>query len=168
MALAILHGPDAARRLLLYAPGATGTGRVFGRRVLGDKLANGSRQRHQPSTSKTTTDSPFSTETIDEIPHQFQRRDVLFRAKLRSGETQVIRYQLRPVKRGEYHFGAVNVFAASPLGLVRRRFRYGQDQMVPVYPSFLQMRQYELLAIHNRLTRSGREAHPAGGPQPGV
>jgi uncharacterized protein (DUF58 family) len=38
---------------------------------------------------------------------------------------------------------------------VRRRFRFDQNRTIPVYPSFLQMRQYELLAIHNRLTEVG-------------
>ncbi|MEJ7660631.1 MAG: DUF58 domain-containing protein [Hymenobacter sp.] len=78
-----------------------------------------------------------------------------FETSIAPGETQVITYQLRPTKRGEYEFGALNVYAASPLGLVRRRFRFDQSRVVPVYPSFLQMRQYELLAIHNRLTEVG-------------
>lgn len=153
-ALAVLTALTLLDGLLLYAPGATGAGRVFGRRVLGDKLANGS-DNEVAIYLENHYRFPVSTETIDEIPHQFQRRDVLFRVKLPPGETQVIRYQLRPVRRGEYHFGAVNVFVASPVGLVRRRFRYGQDQVVPVYPSFLQMRQYELLALSNRLSEVG-------------
>ncbi|MBW3130724.1 DUF58 domain-containing protein [Hymenobacter profundi] len=140
--------------LLLYAPGANGGGQVFGRRVLGEKLANGS-DNDIAIYLENRYRFAVHTKTIDEIPHQFQRRDVLFRAALKAGETRVIHYQLRPTKRGEYSFGAVNVFVASPLGLVRRRFRYGQEQMVPVYPSFLQMRQYELLAISNRLTEVG-------------
>ena len=141
--------------LLLYAPGAGGTGgQVFGRRVMGEKLANGS-DNEIAIYLENRYRFAVQTETIDEIPPQFQRRDVLFRTALPSGETRVIRYQLRPVKRGEYQFGALNVFVASPLGLVRRRFRYGQDQLVPVYPSFLQMRQYELLALSNRLSEVG-------------
>ena len=141
--------------LLLYAPGAGGAGgQVFGRRVLGEKLANGS-DNDVAIYLENRYRFAVHTETIDEIPAQFQRRDVLFRAGLAPGETRVIRYQLRPTKRGEYAFGALNVFVASPLGLVRRRFRYGQDQVVPVYPSFLQMRQYELLAHSNRLTEVG-------------
>lgn len=92
---------------------------------------------------------------IDEIPVQFQKRDVLFFSSLEGGEKQVIRYELRPVKRGEYQFGAVNVYATSPLGLLRRRYRFSQDRTVAVYPSFLQMRQYELMAISNRLTDLG-------------
>ncbi|GAB3576306.1 DUF58 domain-containing protein [Hymenobacter daeguensis] len=149
--LAVLVLLDA---LLLYAPVKGQAAPVFGRRVLGDKLANGSDNDVQIYLENRYRFA-IDTETIDEIPHQFQRRDVLFKASIQPGETQVIRYQLRPVKRGEYEFGALNIYAASPLGLVRRRFRYDQNKVVPVYPSFLQMRQYELLAIHNRLTEVG-------------
>jgi uncharacterized protein (DUF58 family) len=140
--------------LLLYAPAKNKAAPVFARRVMGDKLANGSQNDIQIYLESNYR-FPIQTETIDEIPHQFQRRDVLFQTSIKPGETQIINYQLRPTKRGEYHFGALNVYVASPLGLVRRRFRYDQDRTVPVYPSFLQMRQYELLAIHNRLTEVG-------------
>jgi uncharacterized protein (DUF58 family) len=140
--------------LLLYAPAKGQAAPVFGRRVLGEKLANGS-DNDVRIYLENRYRFPIQTETIDEIPHQFQRRDVLFKTAIRPGETQIIDYQLRPTKRGEYEFGALNIYAASPLGLVRRRFRYAQGKVVPVYPSFLQMRQYELLAIHNRLTEVG-------------
>jgi uncharacterized protein (DUF58 family) len=92
---------------------------------------------------------------IDEIPHQFQRRDLNFYLAIPPGESRVIKYLLRPVKRGEYSFGAVNVFVSSPLGFVSRRFRFSSDKIVPVYPSYIQMRKYELLAISNRLTETG-------------
>ena len=140
--------------LLLYAPGQGGGQPVVGRRVLGDKLSNG-----DDNEVRLYLESRYRfglrVEVIDEIPHQFQRRDVLFKTSIEPGQTQIITYQLRPTKRGEYEFGALNVYAASPLGLVRRRFRFDQNRTVPVYPSFLQMRQYELLAIHNRLTEVG-------------
>jgi uncharacterized protein (DUF58 family) len=140
--------------LLLYAPGQGGGQPVFGRRVLGDKLSNGDDNEVRLYLENRYRFG-IQAEVIDEIPHQFQRRDVLFEARIAPGQTGIITYQLRPTKRGEYEFGAVNVYAASPLGLVRRRFRFDQNRTVPVYPSFLQMRQYELLAIHNRLTEVG-------------
>jgi uncharacterized protein (DUF58 family) len=147
----LLAGLDV---LLLYGPGQGGGQPVVGRRVLGDKLSNG-----DDNEVKLYLESRYRfglrVEVIDEIPHQFQRRDVLFKASIQPGQTQIITYQLRPTKRGEYEFGALNVYVASPLGLVRRRFRFDQNRTVPVYPSFLQMRQYELLAIHNRLTEMG-------------
>ncbi|GAA4375121.1 DUF58 domain-containing protein [Hymenobacter koreensis] len=150
VALALLDG------VLLYAPGTGGSrGGVTARRELGDKLANGS-----DNNVRIWLDNqyrfPVGTQTIDELPAQFQRRDALFTTALRAGESTVIHYQLRPTRRGEYHFGAVNVLVTSPIGLLRRRFRHETEgRTVPVYPSFLQMRQYELLAVSNRLTEAG-------------
>jgi uncharacterized protein (DUF58 family) len=92
---------------------------------------------------------------FDELPHQFQKRDLEFKLHVASGKEKNIPYWLRPVKRGEYSFGAVNVLASTPIGLLSRRFKFSSDKMVPVYPSYLQMRKYELLAIHNRLTETG-------------
>lgn len=100
---------------------------------------------------------PFNVtvNVIDEIPHQFQRRDLSFKTNIELGGKKVIEYRIRPVKRGEYSFGSVNVFAKSPLGLFSRRFRFSGDALVPVYPSYLQMRKYELMAISDRLIDSG-------------
>jgi uncharacterized protein (DUF58 family) len=92
---------------------------------------------------------------IDELPVQFQIRDFERNIKLDSGEESFIRYSLRPVERGEYHFGALRVFVSSVIKLVERRFSFEQNAMLPVYPSFIQMRKYELLAIHNRLMTGG-------------
>jgi len=39
--------------------------------------------------------------------------------------------------------------------LIARRFRFSDDAEVPVYPSYIQMRRFELLAISNRLTDAG-------------
>ena len=126
----------------------------FARRDVPDRLSNGD---ENPLTIYLENRYPFRTdvEVIDEIPFQFQRRDVLFRARLNPRETQVIRYELRPTRRGEYSFGAVNVFVLSPLGLLKRRYQFGQGKLVAVYPSFLQMRQFELLAATNRLNEVG-------------
>lgn len=98
---------------------------------------------------------PVHAEVIDEIPHQFQRRDVLFVLSLPAGGSKVIEYKLRPVKRGEYAFGNINIYVKSALGFARRRFVIRQPGTVPVYPSYMQMRRYQLLAIHDRLSELG-------------
>ncbi|MGI9175716.1 MAG: DUF58 domain-containing protein, partial [Rhodothermales bacterium] len=49
----------------------------------------------------------------------------------------------------------LNVYAATPLGLASRRFRFDEGREVPVYPSYLQMRKYEFLAGTNRLDEVG-------------
>ncbi|MDH5379893.1 MAG: DUF58 domain-containing protein [Cyclobacteriaceae bacterium] len=94
-------------------------------------------------------------EVIDEIPHQFQVRNISFSLQIQSRANKNIDYTLRPVKRGEYDFGAVNVFVSSPLGLAARRFKFSENKLVPVYPSYIQMRKYELMAISNQLTEYG-------------
>ncbi|MDR1675347.1 MAG: DUF58 domain-containing protein, partial [Tannerella sp.] len=90
-----------------------------------------------------------------EIPAVFQRRDILFRVDLPPGARQVILYHLRPVRRGEYCFGQVRAFVATRLGLAERRFTCAQPVAVKVYPSYLMLHRYELLAISNNLTELG-------------
>lgn len=92
---------------------------------------------------------------IDEVPDQFQMREASFNIAVDQAESKAINYELRPVKRGEYHFGRVNIFVKSPIGLISRRFQFAEPVMVPVYPSYIQMRKYELLAISNQLTLQG-------------
>ncbi len=100
---------------------------------------------------------PFQVETqiIDELPFQFQERKQRFALSIPSGRQKKLNYYLRPLKRGEYQFGVLNVFAKSPLGLIQRRFKFAGEVTVPVYPSFLQMRRYQLMVISNRLTEIG-------------
>jgi uncharacterized protein (DUF58 family) len=92
---------------------------------------------------------------IDEIPVQFQQRDFAVSAVLNSDETQNITYTLRPVERGEYIFHDTNVFVKSPLQLVVRRIRSEGEQMVKVLPSYLPLRQFELMAYSNNLAEAG-------------
>lgn len=127
---------------------------LHGDRIVADKLSNGDDNEiaiylESFYTYRTTL------RVFDETPHQFQRRDVEFNLVLQAGESKMIKYYLRPVKRGEYSFGAVNVLVSSPLNLFSRRFRFSADKMVPVYPSYIQMRKYELMAISHRLTDTG-------------
>ena len=100
---------------------------------------------------------PFKTEIsiIDELPVQFQKRDFEHTLQLKRGRPYVFDYTVRPVERGEYVFGNLNLYASSPLRIIKRRFVFQKDQMVPVYPSIIQMQQYDFLASSNRLTEFG-------------
>ncbi len=150
LALAVLAAVLVLEAVLLFR----GRSSVFARREVPDRLSNGD---DNPLTIYLESRYPFRVhlEVIDEIPVQFQKRDVLFQAALNPNETTAIRYELRPIRRGEYGFGALNIYVMTPLRLLKRRFQFSQDKQVAVYPSFLQMRQYELLAITNRLTELG-------------
>lgn len=126
----------------------------FARRDTLDKLSNGDDNPVQIVLENQYL-FPVRISVIDELPFQFQVRDKEFKLNIDSGKSKTIEYDLRPVKRGEYSFGAVNVFVKSPIGFMQRRYRFSQDMMVPVYPSFMQMRKFELLAISNQLTDAG-------------
>jgi uncharacterized protein (DUF58 family) len=92
---------------------------------------------------------------IDEIPVQLQQRDFSVDAVLDSDESKNIAYDLRPVERGEYIFNDTNVFVKSPLQLVVRRIKNEGEQMVKVLPSYLPLRQFELMAYSNNLAEAG-------------
>ena len=126
--------------------------RVF--RSLSPRFSNGD---DNPVKVRLESSYPFDihTEVIDEVPFIFQRRDVLFKARIRKQGDATISYALRPTQRGVYGFGHVRVFVSSPLGLVQRRFTCCEPQDVKVYPSYLMLRQYELLAMSNNLTEMG-------------
>lgn len=101
---------------------------------------------------------PFPLRVIvyDEIPIQFQLRDFKMESLLKAHEEKRLRYTLTPNERGEYIFGVTNAIYLSKLGLIGRHKKIGNaETCVPVYPSFLKMRQYELLAISNRLSEAG-------------
>ena len=100
---------------------------------------------------------PFKTEIelIDELPEQFQKRDFIHNTRITKGVPTTFQYSVRPVERGEYVFGNLNVYASSPLRIAKRRYMFEKDRMAPVYPSIIQMQQYDFLAISNRLTEIG-------------
>ncbi len=100
---------------------------------------------------------PFTAivKVIDEIPFQFQKRDFEYKTPIDSNETHDFHYSLRPVERGEYHFGNLICYVSSPLHIVARRYTFNKSQKVAVYPSYIQMKKYEFLAMSNRLTEFG-------------
>ncbi|CAN5648990.1 DUF58 domain-containing protein [soil metagenome] len=83
---------------------------------------------------------------IDELPAQFQQRDFVIKQHFKAGERKRIQYSLRPTERGEYGFGNIILYVRSRLGLILRRHDITAKVDVPVYPSFMQLRKYELLS----------------------
>ncbi|MDT0608555.1 DUF58 domain-containing protein [Croceitalea rosinachiae] len=129
-------------------------GGIDGIRQLPDKLSNGDNNTIQV---QLTNRYLFKTQVnlIDEVPFQFQKRDFELKSSLQPGEEKLYSYTLRPTERGMYSFGSLNAFAISPIGLLAKRYRFNTAQEVPVYPSFLQLRKYDLIAFTNRLFEYG-------------
>lgn len=123
-------------------------------RVLPDRLSNGDDNPIYIHLGN-TNEFPVEIEVIDELPYQFQVRDTVFKLSLSAGEASQIAYKLRPTERGAYSFGELHVWVTSPLKLVKRHCRSEGAAEVPVYPSFLQMRSFEIMAASNRLHEFG-------------
>ena len=116
-------------------------------RTLPDKFSNGDNNTIQLNI---TNKYPFLIylDIIDEIPEQFQVRDFKLKETISSRKSKSISYQLRPTQRGEYHFGNLNIYASSVINLVAKRFTFNNGAMVPTYPSFKQLKKFELLNIN--------------------
>ena len=71
------------------------------------------------------------------------------------GEQQGINYTLRPTKRGAYGFGKVRAFISTRLSLVERCYSFDLEREVAVYPSFMMMHRYELMAYGNYHPENG-------------
>lgn len=96
-----------------------------------------------------------SVKLIDELPVQWQIRDFKIESILKPSEIKKFTYRVRPTQRGEYHFGKLNVYVSTVLGLVSRKQQFASKAMVPNYPSFLQLKKYDFLAFTNKLKLFG-------------
>ena len=129
---------------------------IAANREVADRLSNGDENR---ITLEIENNYGFkiNAQVIDELPMQFQERNWQREAIVSSGATVVLDYTVRPLQRGEYNFGDINVYVQSPLKLVRRRYIIAQEETVKVYPSYIQMRRYQLLAASHRLQEGGMQ-----------
>ncbi len=127
---------------------------VEAQRILPEKLSNGDENAIRIDL-KNNYFFPLSVQVIDEIPFQFQVRDFMIHKRLPAGGSRMFEYKLTPKERGEYSFGALNIYASSVLGLVARRFSFQKDEKLPSYPSFIHLRKYELMAVQNEFLLGG-------------
>ncbi len=91
-------------------------------------------------------------EIVDELPEQLQVRDFTISISLKPFANEKLKYSIRPLSRGVYTFGLLNIFAMSRLKLISRRVQLPVEQDVKVYPSMIQMKKYELYTI-SRIAR---------------
>lgn len=127
---------------------------VEAQRTIPEKLSNGDENQIIVSIKNFYT-FPIYTKIIDEIPYQFQIRNFEIKRKIKNASTDDFQYFLRPTERGEYHFGNLNIYASSPLRLLSKRYTFNKDVMVPTYPSYIQLRKYDLIAFSNNLFQYG-------------
>jgi uncharacterized protein (DUF58 family) len=124
------------------------------KRIVSDKLSN-SDDNEIAITLENNYPFQVFIDVIDELPAQFQKRDFEYKTLLQSAEKSTFTYRVRPVERGVYNFGNVHVFVSSILQMFSRKYTFSDDKDVKVYPSYVQMKKYEFLAMHNNLTEFG-------------
>lgn len=117
-------------------------------RVVADKLSNGE-ENSVVLTLRNRYPLRVKVRVIDEIPVEFQKRDVCFWGELARGEQREISYTLHPVRRGVYVFGKIQVFVSCRCAFIERRYSFDADREVAVYPSFMMMRRTELAVLGN-------------------
>ena len=92
---------------------------------------------------------------IDELPEQFQMRQFTMKLELSPDKPHQQTYTLRPVTRGEYIFGKIHLYLTTALGFIKRRLTGASELNVPVYPSIIQMKRYELKTFARTATEYG-------------
>jgi len=128
--------------------------RIDARREMQPHFSNGDENTVHIHLENHTT-ATWSVTIIDELPVQFQMRDIEFAATVRPGIPSIVSYAIRPTKRGVYAFGALNVYVRTRLALLERRIVFEQGANVSVYPSVINMRRTELLAFSQQSMRYG-------------
>lgn len=130
-----------------------GKGRIEITRVYPEKLSNGD---ENPMKLIVNSFYPFPTiiEILEEFPRQLQIRNNEFSTRLPAYQSSEISYLMRPTQRGIYQFGRCMALVKR-FGFFKRRFVTNQVQEIPCYPSYIQLRKYQLLATSNRLNELG-------------
>jgi uncharacterized protein (DUF58 family) len=128
--------------------------KIKANRITPEKLSNGDENEIIIKISNQYT-FPIEINVVDEIPFQFQVRDFTIKKKIKGQEKTDLKYFLRPTERGEYSFGNLNIYTISPLKLISKRYTFDNGQIVPTYPSYIQLRKYDLIAFSNKLFQHG-------------
>lgn len=91
----------------------------------------------------------------DEPPDLFQIEPRILHGVVAPRQTWQGLYRVRPLRRGDYAFGDLNLRWLGPLGLLVRQARLAAAESVKVYPNLLDVRRYDLLLRRNRLQEIG-------------
>ena len=123
------------------------------KRIYPEKLSNGD-DNDMEIQLVSSYPAKMQVRVLEEFPIQLQLRDVTLIATILPSERKVLSYQVRPTSRGIYTFGRCHVLVRR-LGLFERKFTLNEPLALACYPSFIQMRKYQLLATTDRLVELG-------------
>jgi uncharacterized protein (DUF58 family) len=99
---------------------------------------------------------PFALTALDEPPVDFAiSGEITQIVTLLPRETVGLHYGVRPIQRGDYQFGDVNLRWTGALGLFVRQAVVLAKASVKVYPNIYEIRRFELLARRDQLAEMG-------------
>ncbi len=103
-----------------------------------------------------TANETVDVDVLDELPYQFQERSILQSLRMEPASKSAFELKIRPLSRGEYHFGELKLMLSYPLlGVVHYQVSRAAPEMVMVYPSVLQMKKYALQISSRTATMYG-------------
>src|SRR4051812_3587876 len=102
---------------------------------------------------------PISFQLRDEFPYQFISDAATLNGMIAPYDIHEARYHLRPLQRGNYRFGDINIRYLSALKPFVRHPRYPAEAQVKVSPNVLDVRKYDLLARRGLLFELGLGAN---------
>lgn len=98
---------------------------------------------------------PIALEVFDSFPSEVTASGMPGRVRIEPHGWAELRYEIRPLERGELCFVPGQGRMDSPLDLWRRTMVLGEKQCIKVYPNFAAVAHYALLATDNRLSMLG-------------
>lgn len=108
-------------------------------------------------------DKPMRIHLFDGIPATVEQQDLPLTPQLIPEQTSRISYNLRPLERGPLNIEACYVQVASPFDLWQIRYRSGDTSTVKVYPDFMAIAAYTILATDNHTSQIGIRKKPRRG-----
>lgn len=97
----------------------------------------------------------LKAQLLDELPEQLQVRNFSIKFSIDARSKQNQEYTFKPLTRGEYEFGTLQCLITSAVNLVQRRVQAAQSQTIAVYPSIIEMKQYELAGFYRNTNEHG-------------
>jgi uncharacterized protein (DUF58 family) len=145
-----------ALALLDYIVLFAGKNKINASRQMAERFSNGDENKVFLAVSNKY---PFAVhiDLVDEVPFQFQMRNFSLSFLLGGSADKSILYNIRPTQRGEYVFYNINLFVKSPLRLMTKRVTIEAKRSIKVFPSFFQLRRYELKAHSSNLAEAGNK-----------
>jgi uncharacterized protein (DUF58 family) len=100
-------------------------------------------------------DQPATIRVFDGIPSGSNYQNLPLSIELQPHKTSSSEYALRPLERGPLLITPCHIEFSSPLGLWNIRYKTGQASNVKVFPDFVAIANYAILATENHASQMG-------------